>query len=109
MRAQVSEGMHLGSGARAAIWDFWSNTGNMPASNSEAGLVPPSSIAGRYVSKLEIDNGEVVIWFDTGAENAAITGKTLILTPSPVPGEGAMAWECNQGTVPERYLPARCR
>ena len=30
IRSQVSEGMSLASGAKAAVWDFMSNTGHVP-------------------------------------------------------------------------------
>ena len=43
IRAQVTEGMSLGSGAKAAVWDFVSNTGRFPANNQSAGLASSKS------------------------------------------------------------------
>ena len=37
IRAQVTEGMTLASGAKAAVWDFVSNTGRFPPSNQAPG------------------------------------------------------------------------
>src|SRR6476659_2198872 len=52
IRAQVSEGISLSTGAKAAVWDFMSNTGRLPPSNASAGLAKSTSIAGSYVSKV---------------------------------------------------------
>ncbi len=43
IRSQVSEGMSLASGAKAAVWDFMSNTGHVPKNNESAGLMASRS------------------------------------------------------------------
>ena len=43
VRAQVSEGLVLAGGAKAAEWDFVSNTGRFPPNNQSAGLAKSTS------------------------------------------------------------------
>ena len=40
IRAQVSEGLTLSTGAKTAVWDFVADKGRMPPSNTSAGLAP---------------------------------------------------------------------
>src|SRR5699024_2634846 len=50
IRSQVTEGMNLAGGAKAAVWDYWSSHGAFPNNNEDAGLADPASIGGEYVS-----------------------------------------------------------
>ncbi|WP_376694292.1 pilin [Wenzhouxiangella sp. EGI_FJ10409] len=109
IRAQVSEGMSLAEGAKAAVWDYWSNEGTFPADNDAAGLEEPADIKGEYVSELRIDNGEIQITFGATNANAAISGDTLILSPVGAATDASMNWNCDAGSISSRYLPSRCR
>ena len=109
IRAQVSEGLSLASGAKAAVWDFTSNTGRFPPNNSSAGLADAASIKGTYVSKVDATNGKITVTFNTTANNA-IQGK--ILTLSPMTNSGSINWTCVNtagNALPGRYLPSVCR
>ena len=48
VRAQVSEGIVLASGVRAAVWDFVSQKGYMPPTNLSAGLPSAVSISATH-------------------------------------------------------------
>jgi hypothetical protein len=50
IRAQVSEGVNLSAGAKAAVTEYYLDTRQFPANNDEAGLLPPEEIHGNYVS-----------------------------------------------------------
>ena len=109
IRAQVTEGMSLATGAKAAVWDFVSNTGYFPPSNESAGLAKATSIAGKYVSKVDVTGGAITATFGDDA-NAAIKvlGKdTLVL--SPWTEGGSILWTCKPSTVDPKYLPSSCR
>jgi len=106
IRAQVSEGLVLASGARAAIWDFEANTGRLPPNNRSAGLPSGASIIGKYVSSVAIAAGLVNVTYGNDA-NAHITTQTLQL--SPLLDDGALRWICSSATLPGRYLPTSCR
>jgi type IV pilus assembly protein PilA len=109
IRAQVTEGMSLSAGAKAAVWDFTSNTGRFPPNNESAGLAQPSSITGKYVSTINVAGGKITATFGKSA-NSAITGSgsnTLIL--SPWTHGGSILWSCTPSTISNKYLPGSCR
>lgn len=109
IRAQVSEGAVLATGAKAAVWDFVSNTGRFPPSNESAGLADPGSITGKYVSSVNVTAGKITVTFGNQA-NAAIqvSGKNmLVLSPSGT--VGTIQWVCTPSTVDPKYLPTPCR
>ena len=107
IRAQVTEGMSLSTGAKAAVWDYVSNTGHFPPSNESAGLASATSIIGTYVSKVDVTGGKITTSFATAKANAAIQGAVLIL--SPWTKGGSILWTCTSSTVDSKYLPSSCR
>lgn len=107
IRAQVSEGVSLTTGAKAAVWDFVSNTGRFPPANESAGLAQPASISGSYVSSVNVANGQIQVAFRGSKANTLITDQTLIL--SPVTHTGSITWSCTASTLSTKYLPSACR
>ena len=73
VRAQVSEGMVLSSGAKAAVWDFVSNTGRFPPNNASAGMAQSASITGSYVSSVDVTKGKIKVLYHGPKANSAIT------------------------------------
>jgi len=108
VRTQVTEGMSLASGAKAAVWDFVSNTGRLPTSNESAGLSKSTSITGDYVSSVDLaPAGKITVAFSGPRANSSIKASTLVL--SAITQAGSITWSCNGGTVSDKYLPATCR
>lgn len=107
IRAQVSEGMVLGTGAKAAVWDFVANTGHFPTSNESAGLADSTSITGSYVSEVNVANGIITVSYDTAMTNSAVRADTLRLSPST--NAGSIAWVCGSTDMRDQYLPSSCR
>ncbi|EIM01267.1 pilin, partial [Rhodanobacter sp. 115] len=56
IKSQVTEGITLMDGAKVNLTEYYSNYGKFPPSQKTAGLPLPTSIAGSYVSKVNIDN-----------------------------------------------------
>jgi len=106
VRAQVSEGISLATGARAAVWDFVSQKGRMPPNNPSAGLPTSTSILGKYVVSVDATGGIIAVAYG-GQANAAITGKILQL--SPFTHGGSIEWTCRSATLSGKYLPTTCR
>ncbi|MDE1892986.1 MAG: pilin [Xanthomonadaceae bacterium] len=108
IRAQVSEGAVLTDGAKTAISEFYSNTGTFPSTNASAGLASPASIAGKYVSQVNVGTtaGRIIATFGPGA-NTAIQTATFVL--SATTNSGSIAWTCTRSTVAQKYLPTSCR
>src|SRR5690242_21955770 len=63
IRSQVSEGMSLADGSKTAVAEFYTNYGKLPPSNASAGLAAPSSIVGKYVSKVDVTSGIIKVTF----------------------------------------------
>jgi type IV pilus assembly protein PilA len=105
IRSQVTEGFSLATGAKAAVWDYIANTGNLPKSNQSAGLAMPVSISGNYVSQVDVTGGQITVTYGKSA-NTAIQKLTLVL--SPTTSTGSITWNCSS-TMPGEYLPMSCR
>ena len=112
IRAQVSEGLNLTGGAKAAVTEFFQDRGAMPTTNTEAGLANIAEIAGKYVSSVDVTNGVVNVTYGgtAGDAHAVITGKTIRLTPSTAQA-GSVQWDCDSAgaSIANKHLPAACR
>jgi type IV pilus assembly protein PilA len=110
IRSQVSEGTVLADGAKTAYAEFDENTGHAPGNNASAGLATAASILGTYVTGLVADAAGITVTYG-GKANAAITGKTLLMSPITGGGAGSMRWTCKgfPGGISPRYLPTSCR
>lgn len=109
IRAQVTEGMSLAGGGKAAIWDFVSNTGRYPSSNHSAGLADSGSITGNYVSSVDVSGGRIKVLYQGPKANSAISASDKFLILSPVTHVGSIDWTCTPSTLDPRYLPTVCR
>jgi type IV pilus assembly protein PilA len=107
IRAQVTEGMSLASGAKSAVWDYVSNTGEYPANNKSAGLATKTDIRGKYVSSVDVSGGAISVAFQGAGANKAIQGSLLVLSPTTV--GGSILWTCTPSTIDGKYLPTTCR
>ncbi len=116
IRAQVSEGLSLADGAKTAIAEYYTNHGYFPASNAAAGLPTDVSIAGNYVSKVDVtsnaNGGLISITFsDSGSQkaNVAINNAVLELSAISAANAGSIQWTCKAGTnMLAKYLPSSC-
>jgi len=111
IRAQVSEGLSLADGAKAAVWDFVSSTGTMPSSNASAGLPSPQSISGRYVSSVTVTGGAITMAYGGPDANSNIPASAT-LALSPTLDTGSIKWTCKipaGSTLRPIYLPSACR
>jgi type IV pilus assembly protein PilA len=109
IRAQVSEGLNLSGGAKAAVTEFFQDRGSMPADNSEAGLALPGEIAGKYVTQVEVVNGIITVTYGNDA-HAVIATQTIQLEPD-TGDAGSVQWECTSlgNVIQNKHLPAACR
>ncbi len=111
IRAQVSEGLNLASGAKAAVSEAFMDSGVMPVTNTEAGMALAGTILGKYVTGIQIGaNGLVQATYGLDA-NASIGGAQLDLTPNGA-GGGSVVWTCTGGNIlgaNPKWLPSACR
>ena len=111
IRAQVSEGLTLAGGAKAAVSEFVMDTGRFPSTNALAGLSAPADIDGKYTTSVSVEAalGQIQITYGGTDAHTNITGNTLVL--SAVTTAGSVVWSCPAagGDVDARYRPATCR
>ena len=109
IRAQVSEGFMLADGAKAAVWEYYANFGQLPPGNQSAGLASSASISGKYVSSVSVSAGVIKVLFGGPKASAQLASSSSYLVLSPTTGPGSIAWACTPSTVNSIYLPTPCR
>ena len=109
IRAQVSEGLSLSAGAKAAVAEFYQDQGVWPNNNAQAGLEASGNISGNYVTQVAVGAQDGVITVTYGNQaNANIAGDTLTL--SATDNNGSVSWDCANGAgLQDKWLPAACR
>ncbi|HFB5167659.1 TPA: pilin, partial [Neisseria gonorrhoeae] len=79
-RAQVSEAILLAEGQKSAVTEYYLNHGIWPKDNTSAGVAStPTDIKGKYVQKVEVNNGVVTAQMNPSGVNKEIQGKKLSL------------------------------
>ena len=108
IRTQVSEGVHLSSGAKAAVAEYFQNHGVFATTNGSAGLEAGANIVGSYVTQLQLAaGGTIQVTFGNQA-HSNITGAVLSITPTS--NLGSVTWDCaGDALLPNKYLPDACR
>ncbi|ENV9739195.1 pilin, partial [Neisseria gonorrhoeae] len=93
-RAQVSEAILLAEGQKSAVTEYYLNHGKWPSDNSAAGVASASDIKGKYVQKVEVNNGVVTATMASSNVNKEIQGKRLSLWAKRQ--DGSVKWFCGQ-------------
>ncbi|EMT8776399.1 pilin [Neisseria gonorrhoeae] len=124
-RAQVSEAILLAEGQKSAVTEYYLNHGEWPEDNTSAGVASASDIKGKYVQKVEVNNGVVTAEMASTGVNKEIQGKRLSLWARRE--NGSVKWFCGQpvkresnnaddvtddtnGTkIETKHLPSTCR
>lgn len=115
IRAQVSEGLSLSGGAKAAVAEYYMDRGQYPITNVQAGLEAAGSINGKYVTSVAVGAaGQILVTYNNaGQTNQNILGATLTLTPVAAAANiGSVSWTCLGGNIlggTPKWLPAACR
>ncbi|ENS8223785.1 hypothetical protein ETS80_001908, partial [Neisseria gonorrhoeae] len=93
-RAQVSEAILLAEGQKSAVTEYYLNNGIWPEDNDKAGVASASDIKGKYVQKVEVNNGVVTATMNSSNVNKEIKGKKLSLWARRE--NGSVKWFCGQ-------------
>ena len=112
IRAQVSEGLNLAGGAKAAISEVVMDSGVFPTSNDEAGLSAEGSIKGKYVSEVLVTtDGIIQVTYQGPSAHSVLVSAPGILNLSPTTNAGSVEWTCEStdGSIADKHLPAACR
>ncbi|EMU3572685.1 pilin [Neisseria gonorrhoeae] len=125
-RAQVSEAILLAEGQKSAVTEYYLNHGIWPKDNTSAGVASPASnIKGKYVQKVEVNNGVVTATMASSNVNKEIKDKRLSLWAKRE--NGSVKWFCGQpvtraanakddavtaddkNKIDTKHLPSTCR
>ncbi|ENX8139286.1 pilin, partial [Neisseria gonorrhoeae] len=94
-RAQVSEAILLAEGQKSAVTEYYLNHGIWPKDNASAGVAStPTDIKGKYVQKVEVNNGVVTAQMKPSGVNNEIKDKRLSLWGRRE--NGSVKWFCGQ-------------
>ncbi|MCF2987199.1 pilin [Neisseria gonorrhoeae] len=123
-RAQVSEAILLAEGQKSAVTEYYLNHGKWPEDNDKAGVASSSSIKGKYVKEVKVENGVVTAQMNSTGVNKEIQGKKLSLWAKRE--NGSVKWFCGQPVtranadndavtaaadngINTKHLPSTCR
>ncbi|ENS5710142.1 pilin [Neisseria gonorrhoeae] len=123
-RAQVSEAILLAEGQKSAVTEYYLNNGKWPENNASAGVASASKIIGKYVQKVEVNNGVVTATMASSNVNKEIKDKKLSLWAKRE--DGSVKWFCGQPVtraakdkddvkddaadkIDTKHLPSTCR
>ena len=108
IRAQVSEGLNLSAGAKAAVAEYFMDSGNFPITNAEAGVEASGNITGNYVTSVNVGAGGAITVTYGNQANTQITGDQVTLTPNA--NAGSVDWTCGvAGGMLPKHVPSACR
>ncbi|HFA7436769.1 TPA: pilin [Neisseria gonorrhoeae] len=124
-RAQVSEAILLAEGQKSAVTEYYLNHGIWPKDNDKAGVASSSSIKGKYVKEVKVENGVVTATMNSSNVNKEIKDKRLSLWAKRE--NGSVKWFCGQpvqraaganddavkddaaNKIDTKHLPSTCR
>ncbi|ENX8338851.1 prepilin-type cleavage/methylation domain-containing protein, partial [Neisseria gonorrhoeae] len=93
-RAQVSEAILLAEGQKSAVTEYYLNHGEWPKNNASAGVASASTIIGKYVKEVKVENGVVTAQMKSDGVNKEIKNKKLSLWAKRQ--AGSVKWFCGQ-------------
>ncbi|HFA7037359.1 TPA: pilin, partial [Neisseria gonorrhoeae] len=79
---------------KSALTGHYPNNGKWPENNDKAGVASPSDIIGKYVEKVEVNNGVVTAEMKPSGVNKEIQGKRLSLWAKRQ--AGSVKWFCGR-------------
>ncbi|EMT0019738.1 pilin [Neisseria gonorrhoeae] len=88
------EAILLAEGQKSAVTEYYLNHGKWPENNDSAGVASASKIIGKYVQKVEVNNGVVTATMASSNVNKEIQGKKLSLWAKRQ--DGSVKWFCGQ-------------
>ncbi|EMS2896572.1 pilin [Neisseria gonorrhoeae] len=121
------EAILLAEGQKSAVTEYYLNHGEWPKDNTSAGVASASTIKGKYVKEVKVENGVVTATMASTGVNKEIKGKKLSLWAKRE--DGSVKWFCgqpvtrdnanadtvtadatgNDGKIDTKHLPSTCR
>jgi type IV pilus assembly protein PilA len=126
IRAQVTEGLNLASAIKTGVAEAYANTGSWPADLTAAGGLNANPPSGKYVDKVTVSTGTIIISYAGTQANKNLSGSPLLTLVPKISTNGDVIWNCGYKTVVgtdpasgaatasttnviAKYLPQNCR
>ncbi|ARC00373.2 pilin [Neisseria gonorrhoeae] len=84
----------MAEGQKSAVTEYYLNHGKWPENNGDAGVASSSSIIGKYVEEVKVENGVVTAQMASSGVNKEIKDKKLSLWAKRQ--DGSVKWFCGQ-------------
>ncbi len=115
----------MAEGQKSAVTEYYLNNGKWPENNASAGVASSSSIKGKYVKEVKVENGVVTATMNSSNVNKEIKDKRLSLWARRE--DGSVKWFCGQpvkradkadnddvakddaNAIETKHLPSTCR
>ncbi|CNR49131.1 pilin [Neisseria gonorrhoeae] len=119
----------MAEGQKSAVTEYYLNHGEWPKNNASAGVASASTIIGKYVKEVKVENGVVTAQMKSDGVNKEIKNKKLSLWAKRQ--AGSVKWFCGQpvkrtaaddandtvaadtadtaGKIETKHLPSTCR
>jgi len=104
IRAQVNSGLNDAGGAKAAVAEYYFDSGEYPGPTAAAAISEQIAL-GEYTDSISIVPGSGIIVI-TYTDETQPGGGQVFLEPSD--DMGNIVWTCS-GSIPDKHLPAACR
>ncbi|EMU3602395.1 pilin [Neisseria gonorrhoeae] len=121
------EAILLAEGQKSAVTEYYLNNGIWPENNDSAGVASASTIKGKYVKEVKVENGVVTATMNSTGVNKEIKDKRLSLWARRQ--DGSVKWFCGQpvkrndaadnddvakddaagNAIETKHLPSTCR
>ncbi|HFA0657051.1 TPA: pilin [Neisseria gonorrhoeae] len=119
------EAILLAEGQKSAVTEYYLNHGEWPKDNTSAGVASASTIKGKYVKEVKVENGVVTATMASSNVNKEIKDKRLSLWARRQ--DGSVKWFCGQPVkrtanaanddvaadatagIDTKHLPSTCR
>ena len=105
IRARISEGLVVASGAKSAVSEARQATSIWPTGNDSAGI-RSGGITSTYVASVTVGTeGTVEVAFRN--IDSQVNSSVVVLIPTM--SGNTVRWDCSGGNVEMRFRPAACR
>ncbi|ENW4443605.1 pilin, partial [Neisseria gonorrhoeae] len=94
----------MAEGQKSAVAEYYLNNGEWPKDNASAGVASSSSIKGKYVKEVKVENGVVTATMKSDGVNKEIQGKRLSLWAKRE--AGSVKWFCGQPVTRDNVAAA---
>ncbi len=106
-RAKVAEGLGLADAVKLAVAETQQTSGSFPTSNVTAGV--QATLSSTYVDSVSVGTaGVITIAYKNSELGISSSGvSTIQMEPSAI--NGSVYWQCQGGSLANKYRPPICR